>query len=63
MISSGYKLKITPEYEAQGKTIKIKLLNQFLEPGTTYRIDFGNAIADMNEGNVLENFAYIFSTG
>lgn len=57
------QLKIMPEFEKQGKTIKIKLLHQFLEPGTTYRIDFGRAIVDMHEGNVLENFSYVFSTG
>jgi len=57
------QLKISPEFEVQGKTLKIKLLNQYLEPGTTYRIDFGRAIADMHENNVLENFDYVFSTG
>ncbi|MFI5133695.1 MAG: Ig-like domain-containing protein [Chitinophagales bacterium] len=34
-----------------------------LEPNTTYSLNFGNAIRDYNEGNVLKNFTYIFSTG
>ncbi|MDE6295035.1 MAG: Ig-like domain-containing protein, partial [Muribaculaceae bacterium] len=34
-----------------------------LQPNTTYTIDFGSAIEDNNEGNVLENFSYTFSTG
>ncbi|MEI6019780.1 MAG: Ig-like domain-containing protein [Bacteroidota bacterium] len=57
------QLKLRPEFEVQGKIIKIKLLQQVLDPGVTYRIDFGKAIADMHEGNILENFAYVFSTG
>jgi hypothetical protein len=38
-------------------------LRDTLEPNTTYTIDFGNAIKDYNEGNVLNNFRYTFSTG
>src|SRR5215831_4481874 len=34
-----------------------------LEPNTTYTIDFGNSIQDVNEGNVMKNFTYTFSTG
>ena len=34
-----------------------------LKPNTTYSINFGNAIKDINEGNVLKSFTYIFSTG
>ena len=33
------------------------------EKNTTYTFNFGNAIADNNEGNALENFQYVFSTG
>lgn len=38
-------------------------LNDSLEANTTYSINFGNAIKDYNEGNVLKNFTYTFSTG
>lgn len=34
-----------------------------LLPNTTYTIDFGDAIEDNNEGNILSGFAYTFSTG
>ncbi len=57
------QVKTLPEIEAEGKTIKIKLDLSVFDPGKTYRIDFGNAIADMREGNRLEGFNYVFSTG
>lgn len=44
------------------KTISIKIKDSLL-PNTTYSIEFGNAIKDINEGNVLTNFIYTFSTG
>ena len=34
-----------------------------MEPNTTYYYNFGDAIKDVNEGNVLHNFSYIFTTG
>ncbi len=34
-----------------------------LERNTTYSLNFGNAIRDYNEGNILKNFTYVFSTG
>ena len=34
-----------------------------LEPNTTYTIDFGKSIQDVNEGNVMKDFTYTFSTG
>jgi hypothetical protein len=57
------KLKTLPEIAADGKKIKIKLKKEELLPNTTYRFYFGKAIADMHEGNILENFDYVFSTG
>lgn len=44
------------------RTISIKIRDT-LEPKTTYAINFGNAIRDVNEGNVYPNFTYVFSTG
>ena len=38
-------------------------LKDSLEPNTTYSINFGNAIKDVNEGNIATNKTYIFSTG
>jgi hypothetical protein len=34
-----------------------------LKPNTTYSFDFGNALKDLNEGNVLKDFTFVFSTG
>ena len=42
--------------------IKIEILDT-LQPNTTYIFNFGNAVQDNNEGNKLENFKYVFSTG
>jgi len=52
-----------PDVTTEGKKIRIRLKNNLVAPNTTYRFYFGNAIADMHEGNVLKDFEYIFSTG
>lgn len=57
------KLKTLPEAEVNGKTLKITLDTSELQKNTTYRFYFGQAITDMNEGNPLNNFEYVFSTG
>ncbi len=54
--------KEMPEIKSNGKRITIQL-NDSLIPNTTYSIDFNDAIVDNNEGNPLENFSYVFSTG
>ena len=54
--------KEMPEIQASGKTLKITF-NETLIPNATYKLSFGNAIIDLHEGNVLQNFEYIFSTG
>ena len=54
--------KNEPVVETKLRTITVKLKDS-LEPNTTYSINFGNAIKDINEGNILKNFTYIFSTG
>ncbi|MDB5006108.1 MAG: hypothetical protein JWP45_501 [Mucilaginibacter sp.] len=51
-----------PDYKLKGKSLVITLKDT-LEPNTTYVINFGKAIADVNESNVLKNFTYVFSTG
>lgn len=58
-------LKYQPEITPLGiasKTITIKLKDT-LKTNTTYTFNFGNAIIDNAEGNVLEQFKYVFSTG
>lgn len=44
------------------KAVRIRL-NEELQDSTTYNINFGNAIQDNNEGNVLPYFQFVFSTG
>lgn len=47
------------DFKLKNVTIKLK---DSLEPNTTYSFNFGDAIKDVNEGNVAKNFTYIFST-
>jgi uncharacterized protein (DUF2141 family) len=51
-----------PEYVAKGRSLIIKL-NDSLAKNTTYVFNFGKALADVNESNVLKNFTYVFTTG
>jgi uncharacterized protein (DUF2141 family) len=54
--------KSSPTVEFKLKNVTIKLRDT-LQPNTTYTFNFGNAIRDENEGNVIKNFTYVFSTG
>jgi hypothetical protein len=55
-------MKVKPEVRLRDKTVKIQLKDKLL-PETTYTINFGNAISDLNEGNLLPDFEFVFSTG
>lgn len=48
------------DYKLRNVTIKLK---DTLEPNTTYSFNFGDAIRDVNENNIAQNFTYVFSTG
>jgi uncharacterized protein (DUF2141 family) len=61
LIVSPYP-KNSPEVTVKLKTISIKLKDSLL-PNTTYSLNFGNAIRDVNESNILKGFTYVFSTG
>ena len=50
------------EFSLHGKSLLIKF-NDSLKANTTFSIIFGEAIADLTEGNILHNFTYVFSTG
>lgn len=52
-----------PDLTVKGKTLLVNLSKSKLLPNTTYRIDFGNAIADITERNTAKNIHYVFSTG
>lgn len=55
-------VKNTPiiDYKLKNVTIKFK---DSLEENTTYTLDFGKALVDVNESNMAKGFRYIFSTG
>ncbi|WP_235953913.1 Ig-like domain-containing protein [Mucilaginibacter inviolabilis] len=61
-ISMSPAMEKQPEYISSKRILKIKLKDS-LQKNTTYVINFGKAIQDVNEGNVLKNFTYVFSTG
>jgi len=54
--------KSSPVIEFKFRTVTIKLKDS-LEANTTYSINFGDAIKDVNEGNIAKGFTYVFSTG
>ena len=51
-----------PETKVRKKTLFVHF-DDTLREHSTYTFNFGNAILDNNEGNVLENFQYVVSTG
>ena len=51
-----------PDIKAHLKTLNITFKDT-LKPNTTYAFNFGTAVADLNEGNSLDGFKYVFSTG
>lgn len=55
-------LEKAPEIISNAKSLLIKLKAP-LKDNTTYSFNFGEAIADNNEGNKLLNFAFVLSTG
>lgn len=55
-----YEPIISPTSATKTLSIKIK---DTLRPNTTYSFNFGQSIADNNEGNPFNQFKYVFSTG
>ena len=51
-----------PEVKLKKKTLVIEFEEE-LKTNTTYTFNFGDAIKDLHEGNKLQNFEYVFSTG
>lgn len=54
--------KTEPIVDARLRTLTVRIKDT-LQPNTTYSLNFGNAIRDVDEGNILKNFTYVFSTG
>ena len=61
-ISISPAMEKQPEYKVSKKSLIINFKDTLLK-NTTYVINFGKAIADINESNVMKNFTYVFSTG
>ncbi len=51
-----------PVYRVSRNKLTIQLKGE-LQPNTTYTINFGDDIKDVNAGNIASNFTYVFSTG
>lgn len=61
-ISISPAVDILPEFKAKKQHLNIKFSDP-LEENTTYTINFGKAINDVNESNILKNYTYVFATG
>ena len=55
-------LKEKPDIYLRGKTLFIKFMED-LKDSTTYTLYFQDAVRDLNEGNPLNNFQFVFATG
>ena len=55
-------LQSRPQVRTKGKSVLISIEDTLIE-NTTYTFNFNDAIVDNNEGNPLENFQFVFSTG
>ena len=56
------ELNVAPTLKVKPKRLEITFTDT-LEKNTTYTLNFGKAIADINEGNAVKNFTYVFATG
>ena len=61
-ISVSPAMDILPVYKSKKEILQISF-EEALQKNTTYTINFGKAIADVNESNILKNYSYVFSTG
>jgi hypothetical protein len=60
MVSPPMKKK--PKVFLKGKNVEVEF-NEKLKDSTTYTFYFQDAIKDLNEGNVLQNYQFVLSTG
>ena len=51
-----------PKINIKGKKLEINIECGLMD-STTYTINLGKKIMDLNEGNILTNYKYVFSTG
>jgi hypothetical protein len=55
-------IKNNPLVDQRLNMLRIRLSDS-LNANTTYSLQFGNALRDVNEGNIVQNYTYVFSTG
>ena len=68
LVNEAKEFSVSPEFERQPiLKVKKKVLEisfqDTLEKNTTYTLNFGKGIADINESNAIKNFTYVFATG
>lgn len=51
-----------PDIQVRDRSVRIKLKSDLL-PATTYTLNFGNSITDLNESNPIRDFEFVFATG
>lgn len=51
-----------PDVRVKQKSLFVRFNSELL-PGTTYQLNFGDGIVDVNENNKAEDLVYVFSTG
>jgi hypothetical protein len=51
-----------PRVFIKGKSVNVEF-DEVLRDSTTYTFYFQDAIRDLNEGNILDNYKFVFSTG
>lgn len=61
-ISISPAQEVPPLFKIKQKTLTINFKDS-LEKNTTYTVNFGKAIQDVNEANILKNYSYVFATG
>lgn len=54
--------RTNPDIRSYGKKVSVEFKDT-LQENTTYSINFGDAVVDNNEGNILKNFVFSFATG
>lgn len=55
-------MKKRPEVVTKGKSIRVRFEDE-LRDSTTYTFYFQDAVRDLNEGNAINNFQFVFSSG
>ncbi|MDX1684560.1 MAG: Ig-like domain-containing protein [Saprospiraceae bacterium] len=57
-------VRYQPEVKLKGRTLDFAFdPRDTLQKNTTYSIQFGESIVDLNEGNAAQNLKFVFSTG